>query len=300
MERAHHRLPRVGPGQPPPAGIATWLGERLDPFQRVLGATSGHVEGWALHAEGLADELDLFPGPTYRTGYLYSHAFRAARIVVDIALHLGLPVAKPTLSGPQLTPEMAVDHLVTVDGVERQLAPSEVDRYLGWPAQATCYKLGERVWREARSQAEARGLSPRAFHERALALGFVGLDQLLALAKTLPTNQSLPLVQPPSAGLVTAEARTPWHAAPQLEAGTPHHCTLWRHLHQLCLAARRRPRSTTAPTTTIASVTARPTTACTSVRRNPTAMTAIAARPTSARMRPIIASTSTAKPRAAA
>ena len=56
---------------------------------------------------------------------------------------------------------------------------SEVDRYLGWPAQAISYKVGERVWLEARAEAQARlgdAFSLKSFHAYALRLGPLGLD----------------------------------------------------------------------------------------------------------------------------
>ena len=57
---------------------------------------------------------------------------------------------------------------------------SEVTRYLGWPAQAICYKVGERVWLSARDRARQADadFDLRDWHRAALALGNVGLDQL--------------------------------------------------------------------------------------------------------------------------
>lgn len=171
------------PGHHLQLGIATWRGEELDPFQRTLGSISGHVEGWALYAERLADELGLFPDPAFRIGYLLSQRFRTLRILVDIGLHTG--VRASTHSRERLTPERAIDDLVAIAGLERSFAASEVDRYLGWPAQATSYKLGERAWRDARELARRRGVSDRRFHETLLGLGFISLDQLEATARTL-------------------------------------------------------------------------------------------------------------------
>ena len=56
---------------------------------------------------------------------------------------------------------------------------SEIDRYLGWPAQAISYKLGERVWLQMRDEAKARhgtNFDLRAWHTYALGLGNLGLD----------------------------------------------------------------------------------------------------------------------------
>src|SRR2546423_2288460 len=56
-----------------------WLGDRLNPFPRLMGWT-GQTEGWALYAERLMDDLGLMDKPDYRLGMLANHAFRAARV----------------------------------------------------------------------------------------------------------------------------------------------------------------------------------------------------------------------------
>ena len=58
---------------------------------------------------------------------------------------------------------------------------SEIVRYLGWAGQAISYKVGERVWLEARADAQQRhgaAFDLKAFHAYALDLGPLGLDLL--------------------------------------------------------------------------------------------------------------------------
>src|SRR5947207_1025451 len=78
---------------------------------------------------------------------------------------------------PELMLAFAVEHGHEPEDFLR----SEVDRYLGWPGQAICYKVGERVWLAIREQARQRlgeGFDLKAFHSRALNLGPMGLAQL--------------------------------------------------------------------------------------------------------------------------
>jgi uncharacterized protein (DUF885 family) len=139
--------------------------------QRVAGNTA-HLEGWALYAERLMDELGWFRTPATRLGFLCAQAFRAARVVVDIGLHTGR-------DGWDV--ERAIDVIGRVGGMPRAFAESEVLRYLSWPAQATAYKLGERTWLAGRAAAMAAAgpaFDRRAWHGRALALGGLGLARL--------------------------------------------------------------------------------------------------------------------------
>ena len=58
---------------------------------------------------------------------------------------------------------------------------SEVDRYMGLPAQAISYKVGERAWFEIRADIRSRrgaAFNLKDFHTQALHLGSLGLDQM--------------------------------------------------------------------------------------------------------------------------
>jgi uncharacterized protein (DUF885 family) len=154
----------------------------LSRFQRNT-FVSGHGEGWALYAERLMDELGFFANDEYRLGYLYAQAFRAARVVIDTGAHCGLPI--PTDStwhpGEHWTPELMLEFLSARSSSDDAFNRSEIDRYLGWPAQAISYKLGERVWLDLRDEAKSRLGSTfdiRAWHAHGLRLGNLGLDLL--------------------------------------------------------------------------------------------------------------------------
>lgn len=157
---------------------------RLVPLTRAhkLGFTSAHGEGWALYAERLMDELGWYRTPETRLGFLCAHAFRAARVVVDIGLHTGrrIPAKRPG-AGEPWTYDGAIDFIGRAAGMDRDKAESEVLRYLSWPSQATAYKLGERTWlagREVAVAAAGHEFDLKSWHARALALGPLGLDRL--------------------------------------------------------------------------------------------------------------------------
>jgi uncharacterized protein (DUF885 family) len=163
--------------------------DRQSRFHRLEAWTSGYGEGWALYAERLMDELGYFEDPAHELGYLEGQALRAARVVVDLGLHLELaaPADLGALDGlgecggRVWTPAMAVAVLEEFALQPPAMAASEVDRYLGWPAQAISYKVGERAWLRAREAARSRlggGFSLSRFHAHALALGPMGLDPL--------------------------------------------------------------------------------------------------------------------------
>jgi uncharacterized protein (DUF885 family) len=172
----------AAPGHHLQVGHVMHRADVLTRFQRVT-FVSGHGEGWALYAERLMGELGALDDPAWEMGMLAAQAMRAVRIVVDIGLHLGLRVPDGAVDGATgaWTPELALEFVVGRSRFPRDFMASEVDRYLGWPGQAISYKVGERVWLEAREAARARhgaAFDLRAFHAHALDLGSMGLDPL--------------------------------------------------------------------------------------------------------------------------
>jgi uncharacterized protein (DUF885 family) len=149
---------------------------------------SGNGEGWALYAERLMDELGFLSDPGRRLGYLVAQQLRATRVVVDIGMHLGMPIptGQPFHPGERFTPELGREFMGLHAGKDTGFLDSEWERYLGWPGQAICYKLGERVWLAGRDAARRRALSEgrtfdqKSWHMAALSMGSTGLDQLAA------------------------------------------------------------------------------------------------------------------------
>ena len=160
-----------------------YLREQLSRYQRLRGGTSGYVEGWALYAERLMGELGYLDNPDYYLGMLASQALRAARVVVDIGMHLELTIPDDERfhPGERWTPALGHE-LIARDGpFDERVVASEIDRYLGLPGQAISYKVGERHWREAREAARKRegdAFDLKAWHARAFDLGPMGLAQM--------------------------------------------------------------------------------------------------------------------------
>ncbi len=170
------------PGHHLQVAQVVYLADRLSRFQRLFGFVSGHGEGWALYAERLMGELGYLEDPAFEMGMLAAQAMRAVRVVVDIGMHLELPIiAGEPHAGETWTPELALPFVIGRSRFPEVFMRSEVDRYLGWPGQAISYKVGERVWLEARADAKQRkgaDFDLKAFHTFALDLGSMGLGQL--------------------------------------------------------------------------------------------------------------------------
>ncbi|MRG58519.1 DUF885 family protein [Agromyces sp. CFH 90414] len=150
----------------------------LNTWRRQLAGTSGHAEGWALYAERLMQELGYLDDPADRLGMLDGQRMRAARVVLDIGVHLGK--ARPDGEGAW-TGDYAFDFLRENVAMSDEFVRFEVNRYLGWPGQAPSYKVGQRIWEQLRDETRRREGSEfdiRAFHRNALDLGGVGLDTL--------------------------------------------------------------------------------------------------------------------------
>jgi len=173
------------PGHHLQIGQTIYRAELLNRWQRLLCFCSGHSEGWALYAERLMDDLGYLADPGDKLGMLDGQALRACRVIVDIGMHLELEIPRDNPfgfhPGERWTPELGWEFLRAHTRMDQEVLRFEWKRYLGWPGQAPSYKVGERIWLQAREDAKARkgaGFDLKVFHRQALDLGALGLDPL--------------------------------------------------------------------------------------------------------------------------
>jgi uncharacterized protein (DUF885 family) len=171
------------PGHHLQVATAVHQAASLNRFQRMLAWVPGYGEGWALYAERLMREFGYLDDDGDLMGMLDAHLFRAARVVVDIGMHLKLEIPAGTgfHEGERWTPDLGLEFMNTRTIADRAHVVDEIDRYLGWPGQAPAYKLGERLWLSARDEIRARhgnSFDLKDFHMRALRMGPMGLDTL--------------------------------------------------------------------------------------------------------------------------
>jgi uncharacterized protein (DUF885 family) len=145
--------------------------------QQILGVDynlpsfNAYLEGWALYAEQLADELGMYVSdPMGRIGYLHDALFRAGRMVADTGLH-----------AMGWSREQATQYFVDLMGDPAASAQSEIDRYCVWPGQACSYMVGKMTWLRLRQKAKT-ALGPRYdirdFHDAGLLNGAMPLAVL--------------------------------------------------------------------------------------------------------------------------
>jgi uncharacterized protein (DUF885 family) len=128
------------------------------------------VEGWALYAERLGKELGFYQDPYSDYGRLSSDLFRACRLVVDTGVHY-----------KRWTRRQMVDFMHAHSDEPEPDLQAEVDRYIGYPAQALSYKLGQLKFLELREKARkelGNKFDIRAFHDEMLNGGALPLDVL--------------------------------------------------------------------------------------------------------------------------
>ena len=141
---------------------------------RKLAFFNAYLEGWALYAEQLADELGGYATPVERAGYLQSFLFRAARLVVDTGIHT-----------KRWTREQATAYFVDTVGFARGRAQREIERYCASPGQACSYKIGHAAWLRARSRAQeiaGTKFDLKQFHD-ILAFGAMPLTMMERMAE---------------------------------------------------------------------------------------------------------------------
>jgi uncharacterized protein (DUF885 family) len=143
--------------------------EALPAFMR-FGGNTAFVEGWALYAETLWDELGMETDPYQRFGGLNDEMLRAMRLVVDSGIH-----------AKGWGRDRAIQYMLDNSGMSRTEVVAEVERYIAIPGQALAYKIGQLKILELRARAEAAlgsRFDLREFHAQVLMTGSLPLAVL--------------------------------------------------------------------------------------------------------------------------
>lgn len=157
------------PGHHLQGAIALELGDSVHSLARYLW-NSGYGEGWAMYAERVAQELDLYSGPLDRMGLYSDQAARAARLVIDSGIHT-----------KGWTRRQSVDYMMNNTGWAAIDIQNDINRYISWPGQANSYMLGMLEIRRLRNLAEEQlgeDFNLREFHDRMLENGSMTLPMV--------------------------------------------------------------------------------------------------------------------------
>ncbi len=150
--------------------------ERVDlPKFRRFGSEPAFVEGWALYAASLGDELGLYRDEEAKRGALVGQLKCAVALVVDTGLH-----------AQDWTRAQAADYVRAQLGVDAADAGLMADRFVALPGDALACKMGELKFQalltHARQALGAR-FNIREFHAEILKDGAMPMDILEAKMK---------------------------------------------------------------------------------------------------------------------
>lgn len=140
------------------------------PRFRRNGHYTAFVEGWALYAESLGEEMDFYQTPYDKFGQLTFEMWRACRLVVDTGMH-----------NMGWSRQQAITFFQENSGKSPLEVAVEIDRYIVWPGQALAYKIGELQIKKLRARAEQEledDFDIRQFHNAVLDNGALPLPIL--------------------------------------------------------------------------------------------------------------------------
>ena len=156
----------------------------LPEFRKHQASFTAFVEGWALYAESLGEEMGLYDTPEKQMGRYSYEMWRACRLVVDTGLHV-----------KGWNRDKSIDYMLTNTALTRHNVEAEVNRYVTWPGQALAYKIGELTIKRLRARAETTlgaRFDERRFHDAVLENGPVPLDVLEAQVDRWIAGQTPP------------------------------------------------------------------------------------------------------------
>jgi uncharacterized protein (DUF885 family) len=139
--------------------------------------------GWALYWEMVLWDSGFAGKPEEKVGMLFWRMHRAARIMFSLGVHLGT-----------MTPQQAIDLLVTKVGHERANAEAEVRRsFIGTypPVYQAAYMLGALQFRALETELVKSGrMTAKQFHDQVLQGGRMPVEMVRAmlLKQALPRD----------------------------------------------------------------------------------------------------------------
>lgn len=174
--------------------------ENLPKFRR-FGFNTAFMEGWALYAESIGKEMGMFSDPYQYFGSLSDEMLRAMRLVVDTGLH-----------AKGWNRDKAIQYMTDNSDMADTSIVTEVERYIAWPGQALAYKVGERVIRGLRTEAEKElgtHFDVKAFHRQILLDGAMPMEVLTRKVHEWIASEKSRIAKQTTAGsILDRKART--------------------------------------------------------------------------------------------
>jgi len=161
-----------------------YMTDRFFSYRDAFG-TPFWTEGWSLYWEMLMWDLGFARTPEERIGMLFWRSHRAARIIFSLRVQLGT-----------MTPDEAIDFLVTRVGHERANATAEVRRSFNGsysPLYQAAYLLGGLQFRALHAELVGLGrMTDRQFHDAVLEGGRMPVAMVRARLTGAPLTRDGP------------------------------------------------------------------------------------------------------------